>query len=338
MPADQHGTFAAGALELESGAELLDAELAYATYGSLSAERDNVVIFPTRYGGTDADNEYLIGPELALDPARYFIVVPNLLGNGLSTSPSNADPSQACSQFPLVTIADNVRLQRRMLTEVFDVEQIKLAVGWSMGGQQAYHWAAFYPDDVENLAVLCGAARTTPHTHVFLEGMRAALCADPAWELDDPQAPPLRGLRALGRAWAGWALSQAWYRRRGWEQLGYTDLEDFLVRYWEATYLGRDAWNLVAMIRTWQSCDVAANKLFSGDLDGAMASISARALIMPGRTDLYFPPEDSEIEVAQLSNAELAVIQSDWGHYAGGGRDAADTAFIDGKLAALLAD
>ncbi len=145
MPADHHGTFAAGTLELESGAELLGAELAYATYGSLSAKRDNVVIFPTRYGGTDTDNEYLIGPELALDPARYFIVVPNLLGNGLSTSPSNADPSQACSQFPLVTIADNVRLQRRMLTEVFGVEQVKLAVGWSMGGATGLPLGSFLP-------------------------------------------------------------------------------------------------------------------------------------------------------------------------------------------------
>lgn len=332
------GRFLAGDVVLQGGITLPDVELVYATYGALSSARDNAIVYPTRFGGSHTDNEFLIGPGHALDPSRHFIIVPNMLGNGVSTSPSNAASALAGSRFPLVTIADNVRLQHRMLSELFDVQRVQLAVGWSMGGQQAYHWAAFYPQLVERLAVICGAARTTPHTHVFLEGMRAALCADPVWSQDGAGPPPLRGLRALGRAWAGWALSQAWYRRRGWEQLGYATLEDYLVRYWEATYLGRDAGNLVAMIRTWQACDLADNEVFAGDFEAAMRSVVARAVVMPGRTDLYFPPEDSEAEVALLPNGRLEVIPSDWGHYAGGGRDPEDTAFVDRQLAALLAD
>jgi homoserine O-acetyltransferase len=337
MTAHTLGRFEAGDVDLQSGMTLPGVECVYATYGKLSPGRDNVIVYPTRFGGSHVDNEFLIGPDHALDPGRHFIVVPNLLGNGVSTSPSAVAAPLAGAHFPLVTIADNVRLQHRLLREVFDVQHVQLAVGWSMGGQQAYHWAAFYPDLVERLAVICGAARTTPHTHVFLEGMRSALCADPIWSSDGGATPPLVGLRALGRAWAGWALSQAWYRRQGWEQLGYTTLEDFLVRYWEATYLGRDAGNLVAMIRTWQACDLADNELYGGDFPAAMQSIRARAVVMPGRTDLYFPPEDSEAEVALLRDGTLEVIPSDWGHYAGGGRDPADTAFIDRQLTALLA-
>jgi homoserine O-acetyltransferase len=329
--------FDAGDVVLQSGMTLPGVELVYATHGTLSPGRDNVVVYPTRFGGVHGDNEFLIGRGLALDPDRWFIVVPNMLGNGVSTSPSNAAAPVARSRFPLVTPTDNVRLQHRLLREVFDVQRIQLAVGWSMGGQQAYHWAALHPELVERLAVICGAARTTPHTHVFLEGMRSALCADPLWDRDDPGAPPVRGLRALGRAWAGWGLSQAWYRRRGWEGLGYSSLEDFLVRYWEAIYLGRDAWNLVAMMRTWQACDLAANDVHRGDLEAAMRAISARTVVMPGRTDLYFPPEDSEAEVALLRDARLEVIPSDWGHYAGGGRNPHDTAFIDRRLGELLA-
>ncbi len=336
MTAHSLGRFQAGDVALQGGITLPDVELVYATYGKLSPARDNVIVYPTRFGGTHVENEFLITADGALDPGRHFVVVPNLLGNGVSTSPSSVAAALAGARFPLVTIADNVRLQRRMLGEVFDVQRVRLAVGWSMGGQQAYHWAALYPELVERLAVICGAARTTPHTHVFLEGMRSALCADPVWAQEDG-APPLRGLRALGRAWAGWALSQSWYRRKGWEPLGYASLEDYLVRYWEATYLGRDAGNLVAMIRTWQACDVAANDLYGGDLPAAMGAIAARAVVMPGRTDLYFPPEDSEAEVALLREARLEVIPSDWGHYAGGGRDPADTAFIDRRLAELLA-
>lgn len=329
-------SFAAGDVELSSGAVLPDVQVLYATYGKPSPSGDNVVVFPTRYGGTHTDNEFMIGPGHALDTSRYCVVVPNMLGNGASTSPSNATPESAGSRFPLVTIGDNVRLQRRLLTEQLGTEKVRMAVGFSMGAQQAFHWAALYPEDVECLGVICGASRTAPHTHVFLEGMRSALCADQDWDRIDAGVIPERGLRALGRAWAGWAISQAWYREQGWIGLGYSSLEDFLVRYWEATYLGRDAGNLVAMIRTWQSCDVSDNDLYEGDYERAMRAIRARTVLMPGRTDLYFPPEDSAAEAALLADAKVAVIPSDWGHYAGAGKDASDVAFIDRHLGALL--
>jgi homoserine O-acetyltransferase len=315
----------AGDVPLQCGVTLPAVELAYVTHGRLAPARDNVVVFPTCYDGTHADNEFLIGPGRALDPERWFVVVPNMLGNGLSTSPSNAPEPFAGASFPLVTHADNVALQRRLLRERFGVERVRLALGWSMGGQQAYHWAALYPDMVERIAVFCGAARTAPHTFVFLEGMCAALCADGGGE---------RGLRAIARAWAGWALSQAWYRRAGWEAKGFASLEEFLVGYWEAMYLGASAPNLVAMMRTWQACDVGAAT--GAGYEATMRAIAARVLLMPGRTDLYFPPEDAEAEAALLRDARLAVIPSDWGHYAGGGHDPRDIDFIDSELTRLL--
>jgi homoserine O-acetyltransferase len=326
-------SFHAGSVVLRSGITLPDVELVYETHGRLSPARDNVVVFPTCFDGTHEDNEFLIGPGRALDPERWFVVVPNMLGNGLSTSPSNAPELFAGARFPLVTHADNVELQVRLLRERFDVERVQLVLGWSMGGQQAYHWAAMYPELVERIAVICGAARTAPHTFVFLEGMRAALCADPGW---DTAATPERGLRAIARAWAGWALSQAWYRRAAWERAGYHSVEDFLVRYWEAMYLRANAPNLVAMLRTWQACDVG--EATGAGYERAMRAIAARAVLMPGLTDLYFPPEDAEAEAALLRDARLAVIPSDWGHYAGGGHAPDDVAFIDRELARLLED
>ncbi len=309
--------FHAGDVALQSGVTLPNVSVAYVTHGRLSSARDNVVVFPTCFDGTHSDNEFLIGPGRALDPARWFVVVPNMLGNGLSTSPSHV----AGEDFPLITHTDNVALQARLLREQLGVERVQLALGWSMGGQQAYHWAAMYPDAVERIAVICGAARTAPHTYVFLEGMRVALGA---------------GLQAIARAWAGWALSQAWYRRRGWEAMGYESLEDFLVRYWETMYERADGTNLVAQIRTWQSCDIGVATGLG--YEEALRAIRARAVVMPGRTDLYFPPEDSEAEVALLGDARLAVIPSDWGHYAGGGHDPADVDFIDRELTRLLED
>jgi homoserine O-acetyltransferase len=329
--------FHAGDTVLQCGITLTDARIVYDVHGTPNAARDNVILFPTRFGGTAADNRYLIGAGMTLDPGEWCIVVPNMLGNGVSSSPGTTPAPLDGPRFPLTTIHDNVVLQGRLLSEELGVERLALVVGWSMGGQQAYEWASWFPDRVARAAVLCGAAKTTPHTHVFLEGVRSALTCDAAFAGGEFREPPLRGLRAMGRTWAGWALSQAWYRERMWRGMGYATLEDFLVRYWEGIYLSRDANNLVSMIRTWQHADVSANERYGGDFAAAMGAIEAEVLVMPGRTDLYFPPEDSEHEVSLLRRGRLLPIESVWGHYAGGGRAPEDVAFIDDALGELLA-
>jgi len=329
-------TFAAGDVVLQCGITLTDARIVYDVYGQPDREGDNVILFPTRYGGSAADNRYLIGPGMALDPERWCIVVPNMLGNGVSSSPSNTAAPLDAVRFPLTTIHDNVVLQQRLLQEDLGVERLALVVGWSMGGQQAYEWASWFPDRVSRAAILCGAAKTAPHTYVFLEGMRAALTCDAAFAGGDYREPPVRGLRALGRAWAGWALSQTFYREHMYRDMGFATVEDFLVRYWEGLYLTRDANNLVSMIRTWQHADVSANERYRGDFAAAMGAIEADVLVMPGQTDLYFPPEDSEHEVSLLRRAHLMPIPSVWGHYAGGGRAPEDVAFIDDALRQIM--
>ncbi len=187
-----------------------------------------------------------------------------MFGNGLSSSPSNVGPPHDRGRFPGVTATDNVRTQRRLLTERLGIERIALVYGWSMGGQQAYHWAALFPDIVERIAVVCGSARTAPHNLVFLEGIKYALMADPAWRDGYFAEPPVRGLRAMGRIYAGWALSQAFYREELYRTIGFSSVEDFLIAGWEANYLRRDADNLLAMIWTWQHADISANELYEG--------------------------------------------------------------------------
>ena len=332
-------TFEAGNVLLQSGITLRDAKLVYQTYGELDRERDNVIVYPTRYGGTHADNEYLIGEGMALDPSRYFIVVPNLFCNGLSSSPSNTPAPFNQARFPDCTILDNVRVQHRLVTEVFGIERIALVVGWSMAAQQAFHWGAVYPDMVERIAPYCGASKTTPHTFVFLEGVKAPIMADTAWNGGWYERAPERGLRACARTWAGWALSQAFYRKEMFREMdaGFSSVEDFLVGYWEGAFLHRDANDMLALMWTWQHCDVSDNELYQGDFHRALAGIEARAIVMPGSTDLYFPVEDNAHEVEHMANAELRVIESDWGHYAGSGRDPTDLAFLDAALKELLA-
>ncbi|QKW32942.1 alpha/beta fold hydrolase [Actinomadura sp. NAK00032] len=331
-------TYDLGDFTLQGGATLRGAQLTYETYGDLAADKSNAIVYPTWYSGRHQDNEWLIGEGMALDPARYFIIVPNMLGNGLSSSPSNTPPPYDRARFPHVTMYDNVEAQHRLVTEHFGIERLPLVTGWSMGAGQTYQWGVSHPEMVERIAPFCGSSRTSYHNQVFLEGVKAALTADGAFAEGWYTSPPTRGLRAAARVYAGWGFSQAFYWDRLYERLGHTSLEDFLVGFWEGFFLDdRDANNLLTMLWTWQNADVGRTPGFNGDTKAALASIKARALVMPAEKDLYFPPEDEEWAVQHIPGAELRVIPGVWGHFAGHGSNPEDTAFIDAALKELLA-
>jgi homoserine O-acetyltransferase len=330
--------FEAGDVVLQSGITLRGAKLAYKTYGELAPDKSNIIVYPTSYGAQHYDTEWPIKPGNALDPGRYFIVIPNMLGNGLSSSPSNLSLPFDRGRYPNVTMYDNVRLQQRLMAEVFGATRIKLVVGFSMGGMQAYHWGALFPDMVERIAVICGAARCAPHNFVFLEGVKAALTTDAAYRDGWFWETPVRGLRAVARVYAGWGLSQAFYREEVYKTIGYSSLEDFLVSSWEGGFLDNDANDLLAMLWTWQHADISRNPLYVGDFKAALAAIKALAFIMPSQTDLYFTVADNALEVASMNHAELRTIPSIWGHRAGNPvANPTDFRFLDQALKELLA-
>lgn len=328
---------ALGDWPLIRGGVLREAVLAYKTYGELNAARDNCIVFPTYYTGNHDSNARLIGPGRALDPARWFIVVPNLFGNGVSTSPSKAHASQRGAAFPTVTIADNVAAQYRLIHDHLQVSRVALATGWSMGAVQAYQWAVDYGDYVARLLPFCGAARCSPHNRVFIEGVRAALRADPVFDNGHYSQIPRAGLKAFGRVYAGWAYSQAFFRDRLYRQLGYSSIDEFLYA-WEDEHLCWDANDLMAKFVTWELADCSAGSRFNGDLAAALGSITATTIVMPGNQDLYFTLEDNQLEAAMIPGAELRAFNSPYGHCAGApGRFPAETVFLEQALRVLLA-
>ncbi len=334
----QPRTFALGDFALQGGMTLRGAQLSYTTYGTLSPAGDNAILYPTSYSAQHHDTEWLIGRGRVLDPARWFIIIPNQFANGLSSSPSNAGGAYDRGRWPNVTYLDNVEAQRRLLTEGLGIDRLALVYGWSMGGQQAYHWGALHPEMVERICVVCGSARTAPHNQVFIQGVRATLTADAAYRDGWFHETPLRGLRAMGRVYAGWALSQTFYREELWRGIGYSSLEDFLVSGWEGNYLRRDANNLLAQLWTWEHGDISANDRYRGDLRRALGSIRAKTLVMPGGSDLYFQVADNAREVPHIPYGRLKPIPSAWGHRAGNpAQNPEDERFIAKAVAELLA-
>ena len=336
----QRGVYEAGDVVLQSGAVLPAARLSWKAHGTLSAARDNVIVYPTSYSAQHPDLEWLIGPDGVLDPTRWFIVIVDMFGNGLSSSPSDT------ADYPApVTIHDNVQVQRRALRELFAIERVACVYGWSMGALQAYHWAALFPDAVDRIVVNCGVARTAVHNRVFLRGLMATLEAAPEHAGNGRfSREPRAALRAFGRIYAGWALSQDFYRAglhlRGGPtpNLGAPDLETFLKTDWEDRFGARPAANLYAQLLTWDAADISATTRYGGDLAQALRAIKARVLLMPGATDLYFRTADNEAELPYLAHAELKTIPSIWGHRAGNPvANPADTRFIKDAVRDWLA-
>src|SRR5262249_15471903 len=153
--------FELGNVVLQSGLTLRNAQLAYKTYGTLNSRKDNAIVYPTYYGGQQAQNKAMLWPDIAPRPTRYFFIIPQIFGNGLSSSPSNTPPPYDRARFPQMTLYDNVMCQRRLVTEQFGIERLALVTGFSMGAQQTFHWGALFPDMVERILPWCGTAKTS---------------------------------------------------------------------------------------------------------------------------------------------------------------------------------
>jgi homoserine O-acetyltransferase len=332
------GCFDAGNVVLQSGRTFRNMRLFYKTFGTLNADKSNAILYPTSYAAQQDDIVHMVRTGGALDPSRHFIIIANLFGNGLSSSPSNTPWPDTGSRYPDVTCFDAVQVQRRMLQALWGIDRLALVYGWSMGAMQAYHWAALFPQAVERIAVVCGAARCAPHNQVFIEGVKSALMADPTYQDGAFTGRPVRGFRAMGRIYAGWALSQTFYREELWRSLGASSLEDYLVSSWETNFARRDPADLLAQFWTWQHGDISANALYGGDLPRALAAIEAKVLLMPGDHDLYFQVDDNRLELPHLRHGVLHPIPSVWGHRAGNPvTQPDDRAFIERHLRDLLA-
>ena len=322
----ESGEFHLGDFPLQSGEVLRGAKILWKSYGTLNAARDNVILYPCSYGAKHSDMEWLIGPDGILDPTRWFIIIPNMFSNGLSSGAGNTP------DYPLVvTQWDNVTAQRRLLLEQFGIERLHAAYGFSMGGQQAYQWAAMFPDAVDRAIVVCSSAKTAEHNKVFISGLLRTFEAAPE-HLGHGRfsAPPVGTLNAIGHIYAGWALSQDFYREGlHLSVFGAPDLETYLKNDWEASFQKRHAADCYAQLVTWLHNDISANTLYDGDFAKALGAIKAKVLLMPSETDLYFRVADHALEIPHLAKAEMLPIPSVWGHRAGNpAANPADQAFL----------
>lgn len=331
-------TFSLGDFDLEDGGKIRNLTLAYATFGTLSPKKDNAILFPSWYSGTNKILELAyIGEGRALDPSRYFIILVNQIGNGLSSSPHNTPAPFNAAAFPRVQIGDDVRAQHRLVTQKFGIENLELVAGGSMGAQQTYEWAVRFPDAVKRAAPIAGLAKGTAHNRLLVETFIEAIASDPAWDSGwyADRSAVHRGLRRHARLFAASGFSPELFNAAGWRGLGFTTADDFVRGFVENHFLPQDPNNLILLASKWRDADVSRNT--GGDLEAALARISAKTFVIAIENDGFFPLQDIAAEQKLIPKSALKTVSSPWGHLALFGVDAAYNERVDAYLKELLA-
>ena len=334
LPTDPpHQLYSEGDLKLESGEVIHDFSISYVTHGTLNAARDNAILMTSSLGGNHHRVDFLIGAGKAYDPATYFIICTDAIGNGFTTSPSNS-AKQHGTAFPRYTLGDMVQSQYRLITEKFGIKKLAIVTGASMGGMQSLQWGVTHPEMMSMIVALTPLARTPPWSMVMTQAGRTALTLDPAYNNGAYTAQPERGWRAQSEIFDSIAtrtpagLDEAFPKE--------TDVLAFMKKQEDnriATKLDANDW--ISQTYAYDRFNVGAVK-FNGDWKAALGTIKAKTLIMGGPLDLLNPAEEAIRAAQAIPGAVRVTIPSKQGHFAASSFNAADVQFMNGVVGSFI--
>jgi len=323
------------ALILDGGQTLTPHTIAYQTWGQLNADRSNaILIFHALSGdshvtGTHEDGragwwDLMVGPGLAFDTDRYFIICANVLGGCKgSTGPSSTNPATGrpyAMDFPVITIYDMARAQRPLL-DFLGIQKLHAVTGASMGGMLALAFAQLYPDSVEDAIVLACAHANHAQAIAWNKIGRRAIMDDPLWRdgnyYDSPQGPPKHGLAVARMIGHVTYISEGAMDRKFGRSLQSTKTESFTfdIDYSVESYLAHqgsifhqrfDANSYLYITRAIDYFDFTAKT--AGDLTAAFAQTRARYLFLSYDADWLYSPERNEAMAAAARAAGLEAV------------------------------
>jgi homoserine O-acetyltransferase len=333
-----HQTYALGDFKLESGEAIRDFSISYVTHGTLNADKSNAILMVTAIGGNHHRIDYLIGPGRALDPAKYFIIATDAIGNGLTTSPSNSR-AQPKMQFPRFNLRDMVNSQQRLVSGKFGITKLVTVVGASMGGMQALQWAVSYPDMMASVVPIIPLGRTPAWTTGVLEMLRQSIMTDPKWKGGNYAAgePPEQGMRL----WSGW-LSGVIVRTPVYQEELYPKGGEEEIKYLKGVQDGgwkrMDAVDWIYQSWAYDQHNVGTSAGFNGDYAGALKSIKAKTLILAGSTDLLNPEYEAMEAARNIKDVRYVAInaQRPMGHLSGAGATPRENEVQNREIAAFL--
>ena len=292
-------TASLGDLKLESGEVLRNCRIGYRTFGVLNAEKSNAVLFPTWFSGQSDDLAQFMAADGLVDPARYFVIAVDALGDGVSSSPSNST-EQPRMTFPKFTIRDMVTSEYRLVKEVLGIPHLHAVMGISMGGMQTFAWGVSYPDFVDRAVPIVGSPRLTTTDLLLWTAEADAITESAGWDRGDYRHPP--SLRAVGDMHA-FALTTPAYRARSTPA---SEFPAFLKQIGSAPLGRMDANDWLRQLQAMMTQDAAAPQ-----------RVKAKMLIVVAKQDHMVNPQPA-LEFAAAVGAPTIQMESDCGHLSPG--------------------
>jgi homoserine O-acetyltransferase len=320
-------------LALARGGLLTDVVVAYETYGTLAAEKDNVILVCHALTGDshcaahdDRDEQgwwdLLVGPGRPLDTDRFFVVCANVLGGCQGTTgPASPDPATGKpygAAFPEVTIRDMVHVQKRLL-QALGINHLALVIGGSMGGAQALEWAVTYPGYAAAVAALAAPGYASAQAIAYNRVGRQAVMLDPDYNGGDYYGGPgpVRGLavaRAVGMiTYQSEPSMAAKFARR--TRNGQFEIENYLDYQGQCLVRRFDANSYLCLLRALDLYDLGMGH---ASYRAALARIEAKVLVAGVTSDILYPAYQQVELVRTLKSlgvrAEYAEVDSPHGH------------------------
>ena len=296
-----------GDLKLQSGAVISNFRLGYRTLGKLNSDKSNAILWPTWLGGRTENLLGLVGPGKVVDSEKYFVVLVDSIGNGISSSPSNSK-SQRWMKFPEFTIRDMVEAERRFATEVLHLSHWKAVMGVSMGGMQAFEWAVAYPDFMDMAIPMAGSPQSTSYDKLQWTAMIDAVELDPAWNKGNPTGSMRRGLQVLQEI-ASMNLTSPEYRVR---ETPPEQFEAFLAETRkDAEGDGGTASDMIRQRQAIMSLDIPRE--FGISMEQAAKRVRAKMLVIVSPQDHHVNPIPAE-RFAEAIGAPVITLDSACGH------------------------
>ena len=294
-----------GDLRLESGRTIRDCVIGYRTFGRLNKDKSNAVLFPTAFGWRSAELASRIGSGKLIDGDKYFVIVVDSLGDGISSSPSNSN-SQPGLEFPEFSIRDMVSAEQQLVIGALHLRHVRAVMGFSMGGMQAFQWAVSYPGFMDKTVSIVGSPQLTAYDLLLWRSTLLALEADPSWKEGRYSSQPALHLMNMVQTLA---LYTPQYLVSHNPRKEYQKFESELVQGPDDL----DANDTLRQIQALLSADVAAP--FDGSLQGAAATVRSQMLVIVNKQDHVVNPQPAA-DFARMLHAPLLELDNDCGHRA----------------------
>ena len=306
---------------LECGVELPSLRIAYDTYGTLNADRSNVIwVCHALTANSDVADwwPHTVESGCFLDPEKYYTVCANFLGSHYGTTgPLEVNPAPGepwDGDFPLVTVRDMVRAHQ-LLAEYLGIERVKLLIGSSIGGFQCLEWCVMQPDFAERAAFIATTPRTKPWASAFNESQRMAIECDPTFGERTAEAGAQGMATARSIALLSYRGGMAYDKTQEDENPDEASFERRVLSY--QRYQGeklRRRFNAYSYYRLSQTVDSHNLGRGRGRVEDVLRQIKSRSLVVAITSDILFPPSDHDILVDNIPDVEYHLIDSDFGH------------------------